>query len=109
LIKGHGAWIKEKQTTHTPKKTSPVKLLKMFFLKIQTFPIPWLNNHTPVLTIPPCSDENVHNESKHLRGDPGDQRGEVKGQEGLGAALVTKLTVLGSQFPNKDHKIRIHP
>ena len=98
-----------KKTNQKAPQNSPVKLLKMFFLKIQTFPLPWLNNHKLVLMIPPCSDENVHDESKHLRGGPSDQWGEVQGQEGLVAVLMTKLTVLGNQFPNEDHKIRIHP
>lgn len=44
-----------------------------------------------------------------MSGGPSDQGGEVKGQKGLVAVLMTKLTVLGNQFPNEDHKIRIHP
>lgn len=91
------------KTKAKPTQNSPRKLLKAFFLKKQTFPHPWLNNHKLVPMTPPCSDEIVHDESKHLRGGPGDQRGEVKGQEGLVGVLMTKQTVMGNQFPNKDH------
>lgn len=87
----------------TSKKPSPVKLLKMFFLKIQTFPLPWLNSHKALLMASPRSGGNVPGESKHSRGGPGEQRGEVKGQEGLVAVLVTQLAVLGDQSPKEDH------
>lgn len=91
------------------KNTSPVKLLKMFFLKIQTFPLLWLNNQKLALLIPPCADEKVHDETKRLRGGPGAPWGQVTGQEGWVTVLVTQLTVLGNQVLNNDGKIRIRP
>lgn len=81
----------------------------MFFLKIQIFPLLWLNNQKLALLTPPCADEKVHDESKHLKGGPGAPWGQVTGQEGWVTVLVTQLTVLGNQVLNNDGKIRIRP
>lgn len=81
----------------------------MFSLKIQTFPLPWLNNiNKIVLTITSCSDQIVCDDRKNLRGGPSGQQEEAKGQKGLLTVLMTKLTVPGSQVPNEGQKIRIH-
>lgn len=39
----------------------------------------------------------------------GPQWGKVKGQEGLIAVLMIKLSMLGDLFPNEGHRVRIHP
>lgn len=90
-------------------KTSPVKLLKMFSLKIQTFPLPWLNSiNKIVLTTTSCSDQIVCDDRRNLRGGPSSQQEEARGYKGFLTVVMTKLTVLGSQVTKKGQKIRIH-